>query len=169
MMINRKGNEGWLAMTDSAEALKPVRETIDALRRYKEMSALYENTLLMAREIELSLVSPRTSIPDGMPHAHAPKFDELRIVLALDRKDRAQAQLRAAKEFLEWFEPAWCALTDKEKAILNEFYMSDSKRSGATSRLMELFKYSRSHVDRLRVKALRKLSNLLHLTEDWNQ
>jgi hypothetical protein len=63
---------------------------------------------------------------------------------------------------MRWFEPAWRALTDDERLILSEFYMSGNQRSGATYRLMGLLNYSESHIERMRAKALSGLRQMLY-------
>ena len=78
-----------------------------------------------------------------------------------DTLDVIQERYRQAVEYMGWFEPAWATLTDTEQMVLREFYMNGSLRSGAAARLQERLSYGHSQIDRIRSKALARLSHLL--------
>jgi hypothetical protein len=52
-------------------------------------------------------------------------------------------------------------LTDDEQSILREFYMTGTQRSGATARLRSELNFSEAHIERLRNKALSRLTLML--------
>ena len=134
---------------------------VSAVKAYRNMEAIIENTPDEVREQELSMVSPRASRLSGMPSSPNPKGGEQRIVSLINNIDTSRERYRQALEYMEWFVPAWNTLTDKESTILSEFYMSENLRSGATKRLSELLSYSHSHIERLKNKAITQLAHLL--------
>jgi len=73
-----------------------------------------------------------------------------------------QQRYQQAGDFMDWFEPAWGCLNDTEQLVLREFYLRDSLRSGATARLQVKLGYSERSVDRIRGRALDKLTKLLY-------
>lgn len=81
---------------------------------------------------------------------------------SFDKIDVLQQRYKQAREFMDWFEPAWCYLDDTEQLVLTEFYMGDSLRSGATARLQIKLGYSERNVDRIRSRSLGKLAKLLY-------
>ncbi len=81
---------------------------------------------------------------------------------SFDKIDVMQQRYKHAREFMDWFEPAWCFLDDTEQLVLTEFYMRDSLRSGATARLQIKLGYSERNVDRIRSRSLGKLAKLLY-------
>ncbi len=66
-----------------------------------------------------------------------------------------------AVEYMGWFEPAWKSLSDTDRLVLREYYMTDNRKSGATARLEARLNYGHSQIDRLRCKALSRLSFML--------
>jgi DNA-directed RNA polymerase specialized sigma subunit len=141
--------------------INKTEATIAAIRDYENMTAIIEITPDSIAELKDEMLSPRRSVIDGMPKAHNPKAGEERLVTQLGRIDLLQDRFNGAQEYMEWFEPAWISLTEREQHILRECYMADSLRSGARLRLAEELHYSERHVDNLRDKALKRLQTLL--------
>ena len=52
-------------------------------------------------------------------------------------------------------------MTDTEQMVLREFYMNGSLRSGAAARLQERLSFSERQIQRIREKALKRMSILL--------
>lgn len=75
--------------------------------------------------------------------------------------DLLQNRYEAAKEYMEWFEPAWQSLNKTEQTILKEYYMTGNKRTGAPIRLSINLNYSERQIQRLRQQSLEKLASLL--------
>ena len=97
----------------------------------------------------------------GVPAGWNPQAGEERLVKSLDTLDVIQERYRQAVEYMGWFEPAWATLTDTEQMVLREFYMNGSLRSGAAARLQERLSFSERQIQRIREKALKRMSILL--------
>ena len=97
----------------------------------------------------------------GVPAGWNPQAGEERMVKSLDTLDVIQERYRQAVEYMGWFEPAWATLTDTEQMVLREFYMNGSRKSGATARLQEELNFSERQVERIRSRALSRLTHLL--------
>jgi DNA-directed RNA polymerase specialized sigma subunit len=136
--------------------------TINAIRAYNDMEVIIENTPDKIREKETLKLSPTTAQLSNMPPLLPdPKRGEARLVAIIDGISNMYERYRQAKEYMAWFNPAWNALEDIERTILTEIYQSSSMRSGASVRLEAKLNYSRSQVDRMRSKAVMRLSRLL--------
>lgn len=135
--------------------------TVAALRDYDNMRAIINNTPDDIKELREKMASPRTPRLTGMPLAHNPNAGENKITVHIDRLDILRERYNIAVEYMVWFESAWGTLTDREKHILRECYMSESLRGGARLRLAEELSYTERHIDNLRDKALKRLRILL--------
>lgn len=135
--------------------------TVAALRDYDNMRAIINNTPDDIKELCERMVSPRTPNLTGMPSVYNPNAGEDKLVAQLDRLDLFRERYNTAVEYMAWFESAWGTLTDREKHILRECYMSESLRNGARLRLAEELNYTERHIDNLRDKAVKRLRVLL--------
>ena len=133
-----------------------------ALRDYQTMLRVMEITPGEVVAAYGDMAAPRTPVLEHGPTAHDPLTGELKLAAAIDDMDIMRERYQAAVEYMAWFEPAWKSLSEQERIILREFYMSGSLRSGATARLHEQLGLSLKHVDRLRGRALSRLSILLY-------
>lgn len=136
--------------------------TVAALRDYNAMKNIFETTPQAVKEEYEEFQSTHCSQLNGLPKAHNPQAGEEKIAKSLDKIDVLQQRYRQAKEFMDWFEPAWSYLSDTEQLVLMEFYMSDSLRSGATARLQVKLGYSERYVDKIRGRSLGKLTKMLY-------
>ncbi len=135
--------------------------TISAMRDYDYMRTIINNTPDEIKVIYESISSPRVPVISGMPSAHNPQSNEDRLADQIDRLDVLRERYSTAVAYMKWFEPAWGTMTDREKHILRECYMTESLRSGARLRLSEELSYTERHIDNLRDKALNRLRTLL--------
>jgi len=135
---------------------------VNAIRAYKDMEFIIETTPENIKEQKILMVSPKSAQLTGTPGMNDPRRGEQRIAAIIDEIDISRERYRQALEYVEWFEPAWKELTDTERLILTEFYMSATLRSGATKKLEQVLNYGHSQVDRLRSKALARFSQLLY-------
>ena len=135
--------------------------TIAAIRDYNNMSVIIDNTPDAVKEIYENMTALRTANITEQPRVINPQAGESRLVEQIDKIDLLNERYHAAVEYMSWFRPAWEVLTEKEKYILQEFYMIGTFRDGARNRLAEEFNYAERHIDRLRSKALQRLKILL--------
>jgi hypothetical protein len=138
-----------------------ISATIGAIRDYQSMRSVINITPQDIKELYDRMVSTRSPQLSGMPHARNPHAKEDELVKSLDKLDIMQERYRQAIEYMAWFEPSWGSLTDNEQLIIQEFYMNGSLKSGANARLQQKLDYSESQIDKLRSKALIRLSFLL--------
>jgi hypothetical protein len=135
---------------------------IAAIRDYRAMCVIIDSTPEEMRDIYEGMASPVAARITGMPKAKEPQAGQRAVDAAIDSLDVLRARYMEAAEYMRWFEPAWAALTEDERLILSEFYMSGNQRSGAAYRLMGILNYSESHIERLRSKALSALRQMLY-------
>jgi hypothetical protein len=135
--------------------------TIATIRDYDDMAAIIENTPDEIKLLRENMTSPRSPNMSGMPSTHNPQSGEEKLVAQIDRLNLMEERYRTAREYMDWFKPAWSELAEREQRILRECYMADSLRNGARFRLAEELHYSERHIDNLRDKALRRIQTLL--------
>jgi hypothetical protein len=135
---------------------------IAAIRDYRAMCVIIDSTPQEMRDIYEDIASPVSARITGMPKRHDPQAGQKSVDSAIDELDILRARYVEAAEYMRWFEPAWTALTEDERLILSEFYMSGNQRSGATYRLSGILNYSESHIERMRSKALSSLKQMLY-------
>ena len=135
--------------------------TVAAMQDYDTMREIINITPQETKELYDRMISVGGRQLTGLPTSWNPQAGEDRLVKSLDTLDVIQERYRQAVEYMSWFEPAWATLSDTEQMVLREFYMNGSLRSGANVRLQQSLNYSHAQVDRVRSKALARLSHLL--------
>lgn len=135
--------------------------TVAAMQDYWTMREIINITPQETKELYDRMISVGGRQLTGLPTSWNPQAGEEQLVKSLDTLDVIQERYRQAVEYMSWFEPAWATLTDTEQMVLREFYMNGSLRSGANLRLQQSLNYSHAQVDRVRSKALARLSHLL--------
>lgn len=136
--------------------------TILAIKDYDKMKDIISVTPDKIKDAYDSMSSPKSPNLSGMPGGgYNPSATQDKIISQLDRIDSLKKRYDKAITYMSWFEPAWARLSNDEKLIVKEFYMSGNLRSGATYRLMEALHYSQRNVDRKRKKAIEHLAYML--------
>ena len=99
---------------------------------------------------------------DGMPHAHNPQAGEERIVNGIEEIDILKERYRQAREYMDWFQPAWGQLSDEEQYCLETFYGDgNTYGSSAASAIAEYFSIEQSSAYKRKNRALDHLTVLL--------
>ena len=135
--------------------------TVAAMQDYSTMREIINITPQETKELYGRMVSVGSRRVTGVPAGWNPQAGEERLVKSLDTLDVIQERYRQAGGYMGWFEPAWATLTDTEQMVLREFYMNGSRKSGATARLQEELNFSERQVERIRSRALSRLTHLL--------
>ena len=135
--------------------------SIAALRDYRNMRAIINNTSDEIKGQYESMVSPWITNLTGMPSSFNPTAGHDKLIDRIDRIDVLRHRYENALEYMTWFEPAWNSLTDNEQYILNESYAGETLRDGTRERLANELCCTERHIDRLRAKALDRLKVLL--------
>lgn len=135
----------------------------DALKDYASMVYIIENQPDVEKEVRERLTSVPSGMPTGMPYHHNPHAVESRLASSLDEIDVLKERYRRALEYMEWFQPAWNAITEDERFVLSEFY-SDKEYSQADSVKVICDKYhiERSSAYKKKSRALAHLATLLY-------
>ena len=107
-----------------------------------------------------SLGSP--SFSDTPRSGSNPQGNENRIIAAIDEIDVLRERYRQAVEYMDWFQPAWQALTEDERIVLSEFYWKEEdSQTEALYNLCDRFGIERTSVYKKKNRALAKLALLL--------
>ncbi|MEW6903247.1 hypothetical protein V3M63_06565 [Trueperella pyogenes] len=136
---------------------------INALQDFALMEqAAALNATGIEDELRADLVSPPTNRADGMPRTNNPKAGEARLCATLDKIDLLHERKREAREYLDWFLPAWALLTDDERYLLEAFFLSEGSREDAVTAVSERFYIERSSAHDKKNRALRKFATALY-------
>lgn len=133
---------------------------IDALKDYTSMAFIIQNHTYDLEEAREQLVSLPSSIPTSLPRAKNPHSGETRLAASLDEIDILKERYRRALEYMEWFQPAWDALSEDEQFVLSEFYVNQQK--DAVASVCNRYTIERSSAYNKKNRALARLSLLLY-------
>ena len=102
---------------------------VNALKDYSSMAYILAHTdeeIAQVHEDTTTLGSPAfTDMPGGSPN---PQSGEMRIIAAIDEIDVLRERYRQAKEYMEWFQPAWDSLSEDERYVLEQS-MEEKKKN----------------------------------------
>lgn len=106
-----------------------------------------------------SIGSPAFSdMPSG---SFNPQSSEIRLTAAIDEIDVLRERYRQAKEYMEWFQPAWDTLSEDERYVLEQFYWEDDERFDALSEICDKYSIERTSAYKKKNRAVAKLALLL--------
>ena len=142
--------------------LKKRSGAIDAIRDYDSMQFIIENTSEDIKQAYAAMTSLHPSGFDGMPHSSNPTAGEARLCATLDKIDLLHDRKREARQYLDWFLPAWALLTDDERYILEAFFLTEGSREDAVTAVSERFYIERSSAHDKKNRALRKFATALY-------
>ena len=81
----------------------------------------------------------------------------------IEEIDLLRERYRQACEYMAWFQPAWDALSEDDRFVLDTFFCSESKYgSGAADAVSDHFSIERSSAYRKKNRALENLTTLLY-------
>ena len=137
---------------------------ISALKDYHSMKYIIEHTNEEIADVTERMTSLGGSTISDMPKnkaaAHAA---ESKMIKAIDQIDVLRERYRQAVEYMEWFEPAWKALTEDERFVLQTFYWeSDQKQIDAVYDICDYFLIERSSAYNKKNRAVQHLALLLY-------
>ncbi|GHV15851.1 hypothetical protein FACS1894219_12800 [Clostridia bacterium] len=133
--------------------------SVDALKDFSSMEYIISNSPADMFDIQSRMTAVRSSAPNGMPHQPNPQAAESRIAASIDEIDVLKERYRGALEYMEWFRPAWIGVSDDDKFVLKEFYLTDGDTVGA---ICNRFHIERSSAYNKKNRALEKLALLLY-------
>lgn len=134
--------------------------TINALKDYNSMAYIIEHTDDEIATIHSDLTAIGSPAFSDMPHGSSnPQSGEIKITAAIDEIDVLRERYRQAKEYMDWFQPAWDTLSDDERFVLEKFYWTDSH--DAVYEICEHFSIERSSAYNKKNRAVQHLTLLL--------
>lgn len=136
---------------------------INALKDYSSMKYIIEHTDEDIASLNEEMSSPVSPVLNGMPSTHDPKAGEKRLIACINEIDVLKERYRQALEYMDWFQPAWDALTEDEQYVLKEFYLDDEqKQIDAVYNICDRFNIERSSAYNKKNRALQHLALLLY-------
>ncbi len=136
---------------------------INALKDYSSMKYIIEHTDEDIATLNEEMSSPASPVLNGMPSTHDPKAGEKRLIACINEIDVLKERYRQALEYMDWFQPAWDALTEDEQYVLKEFYLDDEqKQIDAVYNICDRFNIERSSAYNKKNRALQHLALLLY-------
>ena len=135
---------------------------INALKDYSSMKYIIEHTDEDIATLNEEMSSTASPVLNGMPSTHDPKAGEKRLIACINEIDVLKERYRQALEYMDWFQPAWDALTEDEQYVLKEFYLDDEqKQIDAVYNICDRFNIERSSAYNKQNRALQHLALLL--------
>lgn len=136
----------------------------NALKDYKSMQYIIDHTdeeIATVHERMTALGSPGLS---DMPKSPSnPQANENRIIKAIDQIDVLKERYRQAVEYMEWFQPAWMALSADERYVLEALcWCSDESQTDAVYAVCDHFHIERTSVYSRKHRAIQHLALLLY-------
>ena len=139
------------------------KAAINALEDFTLMESLAELPAEeMGDQMRADLQTPASPRLDGMPGAHDPKAGEARICATLDKIDFLGERRRQAREYLDWFLPAWAQLTDDERFVLETFFLEEGSREEAIEKISDHFYIERKSAYDKKSRAVRRFATVLY-------
>ena len=136
---------------------------INALKDYSSMKYIIEHTDEDIATLNEEMSSPASPVINGMPSTQDPTAGEKRFIACINEIDVLKERYRQALEYMDWFQPAWDALTEDEQYVLKEFYLDDEqKQIDAVYNICDHFNIERSSAYNKKNRALNHLALLLY-------
>jgi len=126
------------------------------------MKYIIEHTDEDIANLNEEMTSPASPVLNGMPSNHDPKAGEKRLIACINEIDVLKERYRQALEYMDWFQPAWDALSEDEQLILTEFFINNINKTDAISNIGDKLFLERAQVYRRKEKALNHLALLLY-------
>lgn len=81
------------------------------------------------------------------------KLERKALIACINEIDVLKERYRQALEYMDWFQPAWDALTEDEQYVLKEFYLDDEqKQIDAVYNICDHFNIERSSHNNKRIE-----------------
>lgn len=135
---------------------------INALKDYNSMAYIMEHTDDEIAELHDNMTSIGSPSFTDMPrNASNPLSAEIRLTNSIDEIDVLCERYRQAKEYMDWFQPAWDNLSQDERFVLEQFYWEDDERYDALSEVCDKYNIERTSAYKKKNRSLAKLTLLL--------
>lgn len=139
------------------------KAAINALQDFALMEQLANlPTKEVAGQLRSDLTTPASPRLDGMPASHDLKAGETRVCATLDKIDLMDERQRQAREYMDWFLPAWALLTDDERFVLEAYFLTEGSREEAIEKISDRFYIEWTSAHDKKSRALRRLATALY-------
>lgn len=144
--------------------LDTYKATLAALDDYQTMVNILETTDQAIKDETDKLYWVSSASLDGMPKARNPKAGEERIAASMDRVDAYRERYRQAREYMDWFLPAWGVLSEDDRFVLDTFFFAadDISQEDRARAVADHFYVERETAFRRRTKAVHRLATALY-------
>lgn len=134
--------------------------TITELNQLREKKIAIELIPEQIEALEIRFGAIRAARTDGDPVSGGTNRREEMLLENISKRDDLRDDLEATKREVDALERALQVLTEKERTILQRFYINREKN--AAERLAGELGYERAHIYRMKDEALIKLTRALH-------
>ena len=143
--------------------LDKTAATVKALKDFSRMQYIIKNTDDEIRQVEdrmAGVASPKIS---GMPRNPNPQAGEDRMIKGIEEIDVLKKRYQQAREYMDWFLPAWNNLSPEERFMLDAFYSADNEYGArAVDNVAKECNIARPSAYRKKTNALDSLTTLLY-------
>ncbi|MGJ9482421.1 hypothetical protein ACRQDV_08765 [Actinotignum sp. GS-2025e] len=138
------------------------KAAIAALQDYPFMEQAADDASHVAGELRADLVNLPSPQFDGTPRHTNPHAGENRIVATLDKIDLLAERRRQARQYLDWFLPAWGLLSEDDRFVLEAFFLGEGSQENAVNLVCDHFYVERTTAHQKKSRALRRLATALY-------
>ena len=135
----------------------------DAVKDFVIMDFIVRNHSDKMLESQSRMMAIHSPAFTEMPRCSDPFSPEAQVASAIDEMDIVQERYRRALEYMEWFRPAWKALTEDERYVLEEFYQgADGSVIDGIANICNRYHIERSAAYKRKSRALYRLTTMLY-------
>ena len=139
------------------------KAAIAALQDFPLMEhAATEDASDQAKQLRDDLTQPASPRLDGMPRHVNPHGNETKIAATLDKIYLIAERRRQAREYMDWFLPAWGLLSEDDRFVLEAFFLTDCSKEDAVNMVCDRFYVERASAHQKKSRALNRLATALY-------
>lgn len=138
------------------------KAAIAALQDFAAMEQIIATTDDNIKRLYDDATSPASPRLDGTPPSGNLHAGEDRLAATLDRIDVYRSRYGQAREYMDWFLPAWEVLSDDDRFVLEGFFLSEGSQEERVQAIGDHFYIERDSVYRRKNRALEKFTTALY-------
>ena len=138
------------------------KAAIAALQDYAVMEQIIESTDEQIKAAYADAASPASPRMDGTPPSGDLHASENRIVATIERIAAYKARYLQARQYMDWFLPAWEVIAEDDRFILESFFLSEGTQDEKVSMIADHFYVERDTVYRRKNRALDRFATALY-------
>ena len=138
------------------------KAAIAALQDYAVMEQIIDTTDDAIKTAYADAASPASPRMDGTPPSGDLHASENRIVATIERIDTYKARYAQARQYMDWFLPAWEVIAEDDRFILEGFFLSEGTQDEKVSMIADHFYVERDTVYRRKNRALDRFATALY-------